>query len=471
MHPPHFVSTSSAARSAVPKLAVLLLLLLVLLPPTQPAAAQSPVEGTPAQAEVAAQQWGQWRGPLATGTAPHADPPITWSETENVRWKTRLPGSGHSSPVVWGDRVFITAAVAVGEPFPPRRDTAPGAHDSVPVSSAHEFVVLAYDRASGTEVWRRAVRREIPHEGGHVTASLASNSPITDGQSVYAFFGSRGLHALDWNGQPLWQVDFGQMQTKHAHGEGASPVLWGDTLVVNWDHRADSFVVALDKRTGKERWRVQRNEVTSWSSPIVVEVDGRPQVVVSGTERIRGYDLATGQVIWECGGLSANVVASPVAGHGMLFAASSYDTRALLAIRLSGAKGDLTGTDRVVWRRTRGTPYVPSPLLHGDELYFLRHYQPILTRVDATTGEDQPGPIRLQGLRDIYASPVAAAGRIYVTDRHGVTMVIDAGDEPRLLSANRLDDRFSASAALVGEELFLRGESWLYSIREERAHP
>lgn len=416
-------------------------------------------------------QWGQWRGPLATGTAPNADPPTTWSETENVAWKVRLPGSGHSSPVVWGDRVFVTAAVAVGEPFAPRRDTAPGAHDGVPVTQAHEFVVLALDRSSGEQIWRTAVRREIPHEGGHVTASLASNSPIADGEAVYAFFGSRGLHALDWEGKLLWQVDFGQMQTKHAHGEGASPVLSGDTLVVNWDHRGDSFVVALDKRTGKERWRVRRNEVTSWSSPIVVMVDGRAQVVVSGTERIRGYDLATGEVIWECGGLSANVVASPVAGHGLLFAASSYDTRALLAIRLAGARGDITGTDRVVWRRTRGTPYVPSPLLHEDELYFLRHYQPILTRVDAVSGVDQPGPIRLQGLRDIYASPVAAAGRVYVTDRHGVTMVIAAEDEPRLIAANRLDDRFSASAALVGDELFLRGETWLYALREENEAP
>ena len=416
-------------------------------------------------------QWGQWRGPLATGTAPGADPPIAWSESENLRWKFRLPGSGHSSPVIWGDRVFVTAAVEVGEAFAPRRDSAPGAHDGVPVTHEHEFVVLAVDRASGKQLWRTVVRREIPHEGGHVTASLASNSPVTDGERVYAFFGSRGLHALDFDGKIQWQVDLGKMQTKHAHGEGASPVLHGDTLVVNWDHRGDSFVVAMDTRTGKERWRVERNEVTSWSSPIVIEVDGRRQVVVSGTERIRGYDLATGEVIWECGGLSANVVASPVFEDGLLFAASSYDTRALLAIRLEGARGDLTDSDRVVWRRFRGTPYVPSPLLHQGDLYFLRHYQPILTRVHAATGVDKPGPIRLQGLRDIYASPVAAAGRVYVTDRHGVTMVIDAAEEPRLLAANRLDDRFSASAALVGNELFLRGETWLYSIRDTAPSP
>ena len=418
---------------------------------------------------VAREQWPQWRGPLATGVAPSADPPVEWSETRNVRWKTELPGQGHSSPVVWGDRVFVTAAVPVGERFAPRYDTAPGAHDGVPVSQEHEFVVLALDRGDGSVVWRRTVRKALPHEGGHVTASLASNSPVTDGESVFAFFGSRGLFALDWNGEVRWQVDFGQMLTKHAHGEGASPVLWKDTLVVNWDHRGESFVVALDARTGEQKWRVARDEVTSWATPVVVEVGGVAQVVVSGTERIRSYALDSGEVIWECGGLSANVVASPVAGEGLLFAASSYDTRALLAIRLEGAKGDLTGTDAVVWSRTRGTPYVPSPLLYEGALYFVRHYQPILTRVEAATGVDRPGPIRLEGLRDIYASPVAAAGRVYITDRHGATLVMSSGDQPRLLAVNRLDDHFSASAAVVGRELLLRGEKALYSIREQGA--
>ncbi len=415
---------------------------------------------------AAREQWPQWRGPLSTGVAPLADPPVEWSETRNVQWKTVLPGMGHSSPIVWGDRVYVTSAVPVGEKFEPRYDSAPGAHDSVPVSQEHEFVVLALDRDDGSVVWRRTVRRSIPHEGGHVTASLASNSPVTDGESIFAFFGSRGLFALDWKGAVRWQRDFGEMLTKHAHGEGASPVLWGDTLVVNWDHRGESFVVALDKRTGEEKWRVARDEVTSWATPVVVEVDGLPQVVVSGTERIRGYDLASGEVIWECGGLSANVVASPVAGDGLLFAASSYDTRALLAIRLQGAKGDLTGTDAVVWSRTRGTPYVPSPLLYDGALFFLRHYQPILTRVEAATGAERPGPIRLDGLRDIYASPVAAAGRVYVTDRHGATLVMSSDDPPRLLAVNRLDDHFNASAALIGGEILLRGEKALYSIRE-----
>ena len=189
--------------------------------------------------------------------------------------------------------------------------------------------------------------------------------------------------------------------------------------------------MALDKRTGKQRWRVDRDEDTSWATPIVVEHAGKAQVIVPGTNRLRGYDLANGRVIWECGGLSSNIVASPVAADGVVYAGSSYDTRALLAIRLDGAKGDITGTRQVVWTRIRGTPYVPSPLLYGDSLYFLTHYQGILSRVDAKTGEDRPGPVRLDGIDNVYASPVAAAGRIYVTDLDGATMVMSHGDTPR----------------------------------------
>ena len=349
--------------------------------------------------------WHQWRGPLATGVAPHADPPVEWSEGKNIRWKFELPGSGHSSPIVWDNKVFITAAVPYGKALRPKYSDAPGAHDNLPVTHRYKYLVLAVNRRNGTVLWERTVRQGLPHEMGHFTASLASNSPVTDGVRVYAFFGSRGLYCFDVDGELQWEKDLGEMQTKHGHGEGSSPALHGDTLIVNWDHEGQSFVAALDKRNGKQRWRAAREEVTSWATPIVVEHAGNPQVVISGTYRVRGYDLATGAVIWECGGLSANIVASPVAADGIVYAGSSYDKRALLAIRLDGAKGDITGTDQVLWRRRRGTPYVPSPLLYGGSLYFLRHYQGILSRVDTKTGEDQGGPFRLGGLRNIYASP------------------------------------------------------------------
>ena len=409
-------------------------------------------------------QWSQWRGPLGTGVAPGANPPLEWSETKNIRWKTELTGLGHSTPIVWGGRIFLTTAVPFGEQRPPKYSGAPGAHDNLPVTRSHRFVVLAVDRADGNIRWQNAVHEALPHEGGHYAGSLASGSPVTDGQHVYAFFGSHGVYCLDFAGNLVWKKDLGRMQTKHGHGEGSSPTLHGNTLVVNWDHEGRSFLVALDKHSGDERWRVNRDEVTSWATPIVVQHAGRAQVIVSGTSRVRGYDLATGESLWECGGLSANVVATPVAAHGMVFVASSYDTRNMLAIKLERARGDITGTSHVVWSRRERTPYVPSPLLYEDSLYFLRHYQGILSRVDTKTGEERVGPFRLGSVRNAYASPVAAAGRVYVTGLEGTTQVISHGEIPRLLAVNQLDDSFSASAAMVDEELYLRGRKSLYSI-------
>jgi outer membrane protein assembly factor BamB len=434
----------------------------------RPAAADERVTEEAADPVDAAHNWPQWRGPLSTGVAPHAKPPIKWSETSNIRWKIELPGSGHSTPVIWGDRLFLTTAVPYGEALKPKYSTAPGAHDNLPVTHHHKFVALAVSRRTGKILWQKTVHQELPHEAGHNTASLASNSPVTDGTRLFAYFGSHGLYCLNnSDGKLLWKTSLGKMQTKHAHGEGSSPVLYGETLVVNWDHEGKSLVIAFDKRTGKQRWKVDREEVTSWATPIVVEHDGKPQVIISGTERVRSYELATGKVIWECGGLSANIVASPVSADGMLYAASSYEIRAMLAIRLDGARGDITGTDQIVWKRRQRTPYVPSPLLYGDSIYFLRHYQGILSRVIARTGKEEYGPFRLGAIRNVYASPVGAADRVYVTDRTGTTMVISHDDRPRILATNQLNEGFSASAALAGRELYLRGQKSLYCIAED----
>ena len=411
--------------------------------------------------------WPQWRGPLGTGVAPHADPPVEWSESQSIRWKIALPGKGHSSPVIWGARVFVTTAVPYGETVKATYSGARDAHNEEPVTQRHRFVVMAINRSDGKILWERTVREDLPHAGGHYTASLASNSPVTDGEYLFAFFGSYGLYGMTVDGDLMWERDLGQMDTLHGHGEGSSPALYGDTLVISWDHEDQSFVVALNKRTGEERWKVARDGGSSWTTPIVVEDGGTPQVIISGSRDVRGYDLATGSLIWECGGLSVeNVVASPVAGNGIVFAGSSYDKQSMLAIRFHGAEGDITGTKRVVWTRVQGAPYVPSPMLYGDSLYFIRHFQGILTRVSAQTGEDRPGPLRLKGLRHVFASPVGAEGRVYVTDRDGTTLVMSDEDGPQVLATNWLDDIFSASAALVGAQLFLRGEKYLYCISE-----
>ncbi|MEM7200932.1 MAG: PQQ-binding-like beta-propeller repeat protein [Planctomycetota bacterium] len=416
---------------------------------------------------LADDHWPQWRGPLSSGVAPSGHPPLEWGEGRNVRWKVPLLGLGHSSPVVWGDRIYVTTAIPFGEPGEPVPDDAPGAHDNAPVTRQHQFAVMAFDRRSGEVLWHTKVREQLPFAGAHVSASLASASPVTDGQRVYAFFGSHGLYCLDRDGEVLWSHDLGVMQVKHGHGEGASPVLHGDTLAINWDHEGQSFVVAFDAATGAERWRAERGEVTSWSTPIAVSHGGRTQLIVSGSENVRAYDLESGEVIWHCSGLSHNVVASPVAGRGMVFVGSSYEKRAMYAIRLAGASGDITDTDRVAWSRRRRTPYVPSPLLYGEWLYFLNHYQGVLSRVRAEDGAEPVGPFRLEGLFNIYASPVGAAGRVYITDRDGTTLVLSHDDEaPEILALNRLEDRFSASAAIAGDELFLRGERFLYCLAE-----
>lgn len=414
-------------------------------------------------------QWPNFRGPLQTGVAPNADPPVEWAEDKNIRWKTPLPGLGHSSPVVWGDRIFLTAAIPFGDPLPePRLGGRPGEHNNLAISRQQRFVGLAVDRATGKIVWQTTVHEQLPTEGGHETGTYASASPVTDGERVYAFFGSYGLYCLDGEtGEVLWEKQFGEQFTKHGHGEGASPALWGETLAVNWDHEGQSFVAAFDKRSGEPKWRTLRDEGTSWSTPIVVEQAGKPQLIVSATKAVRGYDLEKGAEIWRASGLSANVVASPVSADGMVYALSSYDTRAGLAIKLDGASGDLTGTDHIVWKRNDRTPYIPTPLLYDGVLYYLAHYQGVLTRAIAKTGEEPTGPFRLPGLNEVYASPVAAAGRIYFVDRSGAVLVLSNTAEPQPLGMNKLEDSFSATPALVGEELILRGEKFLYSIAEE----
>ena len=433
---------------------------------------QAWLPGTPALGAatnvVSSQSWPAWRGPLANGVAPLANPPIKWSETNNLRWKIALPGKGHSSPIVFGDRVYVMAAAPVGREQKAVHDSAPGVHDSVPVTHTNQYLVMALSRSDGRVLWKKVVREEWPHEGGHETGSPASNSPVTDGEFIYAFFGSRGLYCLDTNGAVKWHADLGRMQTLHAHGEGSSPVLYGGSLIVNWDHEGSSFLYAFDKRTGKQLWKVARDEKTSWSTPLVIEHAGRPQIVVSATKRVRGYDFATGKELWECDGLTDNVVASPVQWRDMIIAGNSYYKQAMVAIRLAGAKGDISGTTNVAWRLSRLTPYVSSPLLYDDTLYHLRHNQNVLVRLDPATGQFRGELLRLDGIRDfIFSSPVGAAGRIYVTGRDGSTVVLRHDRENATIAVNHLDDSFSASAALVDRELYLRGERFLYCIAEK----
>jgi len=440
--------------------------------------------------------WPQWRGPLSIGVAPDAHPPVQWSESKNVKWKVPIPGSGSSTPIVWNDKVFVQTAIATGiKPTPAGAATDASAALTAPASPSppagpqrggrgpggpggaggmgskpddiYQFVLLCLDRATGHELWRSVLREEVPHEGIFVgNGSFASASPVTDGQRVYAFFGSRGLYCLDLEGHKLWEKDLGKMQVRLSFGEGSSPALYENTLIVNWDHEGQSFIVALDKRSGDEIWRMPRDEKTSWTTPLVIVRDGTPQVVTAATSKIRSYDLASGKLLWECAGLTANSIPSPVVDGDLVYATTGFRGSVLLAIRL-GASGDLTDSDSIAWKYDKDTPYVPSPLVYDGRLYVIKVNTQIISCLDAKTGKVLFGPQRLEGMGDIYASPVGAAGRVYFVGRNGTTAVIKAADSLEVQATNVLDDPIDASPALVDNELFLRGKDHLYCIAEK----
>ena len=392
--------------------------------------------------------WPQWRGPMLTGAAPQGNPPIEWSETSNVKWKAEIPGLGSASPVVWGDAIYVLTAVPSGT----------GA------SGPLRFTVLAYGRKDGKVLWQKVVREETPHEGTHQTNTYASASALTDGERVYAFFGSRGLYALDLKGNLKWEKDLGDMNVKMGFGEAASPALFGDRLVVQWDHEGASFIVALDKKTGKELWRQPREEKTSWATPLIVEHGGRVQVITSATSLVRSYDLATGELIWQLSGMTANAIPTPVHADGIVYLTSGFRGNALMAVRLADAKGDISNTPAVLWRYDRDTPYVPSPLLYGEHLYILKSNTGVLSAFEARTGKKLYGEQRLEGVPNVYASPIGVGGRIYIAGRDGGTAVVQHGLEFKLLASNKLDDGFDATPAAVGDELYLRGRKYLYRI-------
>ncbi len=524
------------------------------------------------------QHWPQWRGPVGTGVAPAGNPPVEWGETKNVKWKVKIPGEGTATPIVWGDRVFIQAAVPTGkrveaaaaqpgsrpadanrpladserpqagssslvarmlDRFDANKDgkfsraevsegtlrgifdrmieqhkldaektytreelekvlgvtasagnspggNAPGSNPpggnppegpqqdrrgggggrGTRPTEAFQFVLMCLDRQTGKVLWQQVAREEVPHEGHHNDGSFASSSPVTDGEHVFAYFGSRGLYCFDMTGKLEWSQDFGDQRITNTFGEGSSPTLAGDAIIVKWDHEGESFIIALDKKTGRTLWRKPRDERTSWSTPLVVEHSDKRQVVTTASNRVRSYDLASGELIWECGGMTRNVIPTPVAGPGMLYAISGHQGSSLLAIRL-GRTGNLTGTDAIAWEHHKSTPYVPSPLLYGDRLYFFASNNAILTCFDVQSGRPVIGAQRLGELQGVYASPVGAAGRVYLVGRNGATLVIKDASKLEVLATNRLDDRLDASPAVAGNELFLRGRTQLYCIAEQ----
>ncbi len=440
---------------------IAILILSVCLPAAVGAAEKAP--------ERIEHNWHQWRGPTASGVAPHGDPPLHWDRQKNVCWRAAVPGRGSSTPIVWEDRVFLTTAIDTErtvDSLPPPKAEPPGGYKTARPRNFYRFVVMCLDRATGRVRWQRTSIEALPHEGHHSTHGYASASATTDGRLLWVSFGSRGLFCYDLDGNLEWRRDLGDMVTRYGWGEATSPVVRGDLLAVNWDHEGDSFLVVLNAQTGETRWRVDRDEISSWSTPLVVEHEGTTQLIVSATGRVRSHELGTGRVIWQCGGQTVNVIPSPVASDRLVFCMSGFRGNALHAVPLD-ASGDLTDTDRIAWRHDRGTPYVPSPLLYDDRLYFTKSNSAVLSCFRASTGEAVIDQQRLPEVTSFYASPVAAAGRVYLVGRDGTTVVLEHGEKYEVLAINRLDDPIDASPAIVGREIFLRGKSHLYCIAAE----
>jgi outer membrane protein assembly factor BamB len=412
------------------------------------------------------ENWPHWRGPAANGSAPNANPPITWDAKTNIKWKAELPGRGSATPIVWGDEVFIVTAIKTERVAAaadlPKVDPNLSVKTTAP-TNYYQFVVMSFDRRTGKLRWKQTAAEKVPHEGHHASHTYAAGSPTTDGRFLYVSFGSFGIYCYDLAGKLQWQRDLGRLNTRLGWGEAVTPVIHGDSLVLNWDQETDAALICLDAKTGKTKWRAERDDKTSWNTPFVVEHKGQTQVIVNGTKRVRSYDLATGAELWQCAGMTTNAIPSPIAAKGIAYVMSGYGAASAVAVALD-SRGDLGTDGKVVWRYNKGTPYVPSPLLAGDRLYFTQANNALYTVLDIKSGRAILDRERLPDVESFYASPIAAAGRIYLVDRGGTTLVLRQGDRLEVLATNRLDDPIDASPVAVGRQLFLRGEKYLYCI-------
>lgn len=408
-----------------------------------------------------ATNWPEWRGLYNSG-ATKGNPPTEFDETKNVKWKFEIPGKGHATPIVWGNQVIVQTAVPTNKKGP---KTAGGENAMAPNQTdlVHQFTVISVDKTSGKINWQTIVDEEMPVERTHELGSWASNSPVTDGENIYAFFGSRGLYCLDFQGKIKWSRKFGQMDIVASFGEGSSPAIYKDKIFIQWDHQGKSFMFALNKNDGTDAWKAEREEITSWATPLVVEVNGKAQVITAATNKVRSYDAQTGAIVWECTGMTRNVIPCPVYADGILYLMSGFRGTALKAVDLAKAKGDITGTPAILWEYNQDTPYTPSPLLMDGKLYFLKTNNGFITCLEAKTGKVIYSNQKLEGISTLFSSPTGCGDKIYIAATN-VVDVVQAGNEFKLLASNKLDDTFEASPVIVGNDLILRGAKYLYCI-------
>ena len=427
---------------------VLLLAVLALVPAA--AQAQTGVRMVPPPND-GERFWPRWRGPSGQGVVEDGGYVDTWSDTANVRWRMPVPGSGHSSPIVWGDQIFLTTS----------RDRG------------RRLSVLSFSRSDGSLLWETDAPegRVEQHHGKNTPASA---TPTTDGERVYASFGSRGLLALDFEGNQVWHRDLGEI--RNYHGPAGSPLLYDDTIIIYQDQGASfgagginrgaagAFVIALDAETGETRWRTERSASVGWGTPIAISLGDHDELIVSSSRDVRSYDPTTGEELWTCGGNLFEVIPTPVVGHGLVFCTSGR-AGPTLAIR-PGGRGDVTDS-HVEWQTTRGSPFVPSPVLYGDYLYTLNDMSSIITCLNARTGEtvwqERLGRPQREA---ISASPIVVDDKLFVTNDDGVTYVLKTGPEFELLHTNDIGARTLASPALVDGVWYVRTVDELIAIGE-----
>jgi outer membrane protein assembly factor BamB len=425
------------------RIRVWLFLIVILSPLITPAGrlgGQAPDDGVRMVADEGegAKYWARWRGPSGQGLVSGTGYLDTWSATQNVAWKVAVPGSGNSSPIVWGDRIFLTTAYDNGR----------------------RLSVVAFRRTDGQKLWEAFAPEGRSPYGNHYKNGFASATAATDGQRVYASFGPRGLLAVDMDGKVVWHRELGKMEAYH--GTAGSPLLYKDRLILYQDQFSDSFIAAFDTKTGRELWRTRRDAQVGWGTPIAIRLGNHDEIIVNSQRTVRAYNPDTGAEIWSCRGTSQEVIPTPVVGYGMVFC-SSGRAGPTLAIR-PGGRGDVTAT-HLAWMNPRGSPFVPSPILYGEYLYMVNDMAAIVTSIEARTGkvmwQGRLGVARREGFS---ASPVAFDGKVFFTNDDGETFVLKAGPTFELLHVNKLDEGVLATPALVDRRWYIRTDRNLIAI-------
>jgi outer membrane protein assembly factor BamB len=413
--------------------------------------------------------WPNFRGPSA-GVAEGRALPDEWSTSKNVVWKVDVPGRGWSSPIVWGRRIFLTTVTTDGEFEMPKKGLYFGGERAKPSRDIHHWTVLCLDWDTGKRLWQREVHQGPPASTVHVKNTYASETPITDGERVYAYFGNVGIFCLNMEGKELWSKKWGSFKTANGWGTAASPVLHQGRLYIVNDNEEKSFLVALDAATGKEIWQVEREEKSNWATPFIWENGQRTELITCGSKRVRAYNL-DGKLLWDLGGMSSIAIPTPSARHGLLYVSSGYvldKKQPIFAVRPGASgdislKGDESTNSSIAWALNKAGPYNPSPLVYGDYLYVL-YDMGALACFDARTGKQVYAKQRLGSSAGFTASPWACAGKIYCLNEDGETYVVQAGAEFKQIGRNRLDEMCMATPAVLRGNLLIRTLTKLYRI-------